>query len=135
MWSPARPRIARTRGRPHRAAPTSRQFFHSFSAELLQRLEQFVILGLIPDRMNVFLPDDPFLVDNKQVSLGNSFTAKNSILYCDKAMGPEIAQQWVRDPAHGVCPRLVARYVIHAYAQHLASCRSNSGRSSSYEGI
>src|SRR5437773_8237534 len=32
MWSPARPIIARTRGRPRRAAPTSRQFFTASQA-------------------------------------------------------------------------------------------------------
>src|SRR6266498_5458296 len=34
MWSPARPIMARTCGRPRRAAPTSHLFFHTFPEDM-----------------------------------------------------------------------------------------------------
>src|SRR5213593_1553665 len=39
MWSPAWPMMARTRGRPHRAAPTAPKFFAVYADAAIHRLE------------------------------------------------------------------------------------------------
>jgi hypothetical protein len=67
--------------------------------------EQYIIIRLVIDRMNIDITDDTRLVNHKDCALGIAILrTKNAIQLGDMPMWIKIAQKWVSDVAQTFCP-------------------------------
>jgi hypothetical protein len=80
---------------------------------------QLLVAGLLVNIVDINIPDRAGFIDNKYGSLGFSLRAQNTVLLCDTAMRPEIAQQWIIDAPQAFGPGLQAGNMVNAYTQNL----------------
>src|SRR5688500_10174404 len=86
---------------------------------LSQFVEQYGILGLIADRMDVDIANLPLLIDDKNRSLCEPFRSQHAELQRGVAVGPEVADQRVRNPTERFRPRFDCRNGVDANTQDL----------------
>src|SRR5438128_6730021 len=84
-----------------------------------QRLEDLLVVGLLVDLVDVLVDDLPLLIDDEERPLGVPFRAIDPVPARHLALGLEIREEVVRDPAEALRPRGVAGNRVDRNTQHV----------------
>src|SRR5438552_825503 len=89
------------------------------SGGFAQRLEDLLVVGLLVDLVDVLVDDLPLLIDDEERPLGVPFRAIDPVPARHLALGLEIREEVVRDPAEALRPRGVAGNRVDRNTQHV----------------
>src|SRR3954464_13599608 len=93
--------------------------FSTASPQLVERFHDLVGGRLFADGVDVDVADDAAIVDDEDGALRPALAAQHAIARGGVAVGPVFAPEGIREPAHGLGPRLVAEDLVDRDAQHL----------------
>jgi hypothetical protein len=87
--------------------------------QLGQGAEEFIIVGLIVNVVNIYIADDTFLVDDKDGAFAAAVLAQDAVRLSDLSVREKVAQEGIADTPQAICPRLETRDTVNADAQNL----------------
>jgi hypothetical protein len=75
-----------------------------FGVDQLNGIPQHLVVGLKVDVVDVDVADLSSFIDYEQGAFGPAVSPQHAVFLGEGAVGPEIAQEGIIDPAQAVCP-------------------------------